>query len=94
MCLDKYLSECPSELVPSGIGTLSCPHCQGFGSPTRKGTAGWDIVWQPQPEVEERSWEKLQVTQLKLYLRPLWPSPIQEQSLVLSSLTLSPNPDF
>lgn len=44
MCLDKYLSECPSGLVPSGIGTLSCPHCQGFGSPTRKGTAGRDSL--------------------------------------------------
>lgn len=76
------------------MGTLPCPHCQGFGSPEGKRTAGRDTLWQPQPEVEEGIWGKLQVTQLKLYLRLLWPSPIQGQSLVLSSLTSSPDPHF
>lgn len=66
MCLDKYLPECPSELVPSGTGTLSCPHCQGFGSPMRERTAGRDTVWQP--EVEGRIWEKFQITQLLSFI--------------------------
>lgn len=50
----------------------------GFRWSCEKETAGGDMLWKLQPKVGERTWGKLPVMQLKLYLRPL--------CLVLSSL--------